>query len=110
MISVYKNDEPKDDFLYYENDRVLKLVPKQVISDLATTWMYYWRNSWLFLNGADKMISKKIKFNNEYYVGPIFNENIQDWHKIGYYQTWIHQVWNPVDYENYLNKLNKNSH
>lgn len=105
VISVYRNNEPKDDFLKYEWNKVLELVPKNVISDLATTGMYYWRNSEMFLDGANKMIDKNIKFNNEFYVGPVFNENIQDWYNIGYYETGIHQVWNPIDYEKYLSTL-----
>ena len=31
------------------------------------------------------MISKNIRFNNEYYVWPIFNENINGWYSIGYH-------------------------
>ena len=59
----------------------------------------------MFLDGANKMINKNIKFNNEFYIGPVFNENIQDWYNIGYYETGIHQVWNPIDYEKYLSTL-----
>lgn len=109
IITTYKNNEPKDDFLIYEWNKVLELVPKKVVSDLATTWMYYWKNNELFLEWADKMISKKIKFNNEYYVWPIFNENINDWYNIWYYNIWINQVWNPKDYEEYLTKIKNKS-
>ena len=104
IITTYKNDEPKDDFLLYEENKVLQLIPKKVVSDLATTWMYYWKDNELFLEWADKMISKNIRFNNEYYVWPIFNENINDWYSIGYYNIWINQVGNPKDYEEYLKK------
>lgn len=102
IITTCKNNEPKDDFLLYKEDKVLQLIPKKVVSDLATTWMYYWKDNELFLEWADKMISKNIRFNNKYYVWPIFNENINGWYSIGYYNIWVNQVWNPKDYEEYL--------
>lgn len=104
-ISVYENNDPKDDFIRYYQDRVLELIPKKVTSNLATTWLYYWKNASMFLKGADSMILKNIKCNNEFYVGPIFNENIAEWYKIGFYKTNIYQVWNPTDYENYIQSL-----
>ena len=79
-------------------------MPKKVVSDLVTTWIYYWKDNELFLEWADKMISKNIRFNNEYYVWPIFNENINGWYGIRYYNIWVNQVWNPKDYEEYLKK------
>ena len=105
IITTYKNNEPKDDFLLYKEDKVLQLIPKKVVSDLVTTWMYYWKDNELFLEWADKMISKNIRFNNEYYVWPIFNENINDCYSIGYYNIWVNQVWNLKDYEEYLKKI-----
>lgn len=49
IITTYKNNDPKDDFFVYEWNKVLELIPKKVVSDLATTWMYYWKNNKLFL-------------------------------------------------------------
>lgn len=36
-MTTHKNNEPKDDFLPYKEDKVLQLMPKKVVSDLATT-------------------------------------------------------------------------
>lgn len=108
LISTYKNDEPKDDFLICDEQKnLIQLVPKKVVSDIATVWMYYWRDNKLFFEWMKSMISKNIKFNNEYYVWPIFNENVTKWYKVSYFDINVHQVWNPEDYEKYIQYLNK---
>ncbi len=107
VITTYDNwGQDKDDFLLCDKNRnVLELVPKKVISDIATTWMYYWKNSRNFIEWAHSMISKNIRYNNEYYVWPIYNENILKWWKIWYFNINIHQVWNPNDYKKYIDFL-----
>ncbi|NDK08806.1 hypothetical protein EOM39_06220 [Candidatus Gracilibacteria bacterium] len=108
LISTYKNDEPKDDFLICDEQKnLIQLVPKKVVSDIATVGMYYWRDNKLFFEGMKSMISKNIKFNNEYYVGPIFNENVTKGYKVSYFDINVHQVGNPEDYEKYIQYLNK---
>jgi hypothetical protein len=37
LIATYENDEPKDDFLICDEDaNVIQLVPKKVVSNIAT--------------------------------------------------------------------------
>lgn len=105
IVTTYSNQEDKNGFVICNWDNVEQLVHKKVVSHLATIWLYYWKRSDIFLEGADKMISRWITYNGEFYIWPIFNQNIEDGYKIWYYHTWVHQVWNPKDYEQYVSVL-----
>lgn len=53
-----------------------------MISNLATVGIYYYKKGSDFVKYAERMISKDIRVNNEFYVCPVFNEFIQDGKKI----------------------------
>ena len=65
-----------------ENGWVNKVAEKEVISDLATVGIYYWKHGRDFVDSAHSMINKNIRVNNEFYVAPVFNEAIQKGLKI----------------------------
>jgi hypothetical protein len=109
-LLTYVNNAPKDDFLQLNNDWSVKiLVPKDVISDIATVWVYYWKKWEYFLEWSNSMIKKNINYNNEFYIWPVFNENIKNWLTIGTYLVQVDQVWNPHDLDIYIEKLNTNN-
>jgi beta-phosphoglucomutase-like phosphatase (HAD superfamily)/dTDP-glucose pyrophosphorylase len=57
---------------------VSEVAEKKPISDIATAGIYYWRKGSDYVKYAEKMIEKNIRFNNEFYVCPVFNEAIED--------------------------------
>lgn len=59
-----------------ENDYVTEVAEKIQISNNATTGHYYWKHGCDFVNSAEDMIQKDIRFNNEYYVAPVYNQAI----------------------------------
>jgi len=61
-----------------ENGLVTEVAEKNPISDIATVGFYYWRHGSDYVKYAEQMISKNIRFNNEFYVCPVFNEAIKD--------------------------------
>ena len=65
-----------------KNGFVKEVAEKKVISNHATTGIYYWKHGKDFVKYAEQMISKNIRVNNEFYVCPVFNEAIQDGKKI----------------------------
>jgi dTDP-glucose pyrophosphorylase len=61
-----------------DDGRVTEVAEKRVISNLATTGIYYFASGRQFVRGADAMISKNIRTNNEFYNCPIYNEIIEE--------------------------------
>lgn len=59
-----------------EVGRVTEVAEKKPISNHATVGIYYFKSGKLFVTGAEKMIEKNIRTNNEFYVCPVYNELI----------------------------------
>lgn len=55
---------------------ITEVAEKKPISNIATVGIYYCKNGKDFVAGAEQMIAKNIRTNNEYYVCPVFNELI----------------------------------
>ena len=82
-ISTFTNSHPKFSYAKVdENGYVTDVAEKQVISQHATTGIYYWSKGSDFVKYADRMIEKNIRVNNEFYTCPVFNEAIQDGKRI----------------------------
>jgi len=55
---------------------VEQVAEKQVISNFATVGVYYWKSGRLYAECAERMIKRNIRFNNEFYICPVYNELI----------------------------------
>jgi dTDP-glucose pyrophosphorylase len=90
MFTFFK-DSPA--YSYVEVDKhgiAVRTAEKQVISPHATTGIYVWRRGCDFVSAAEQMIQKHIKHAGEYYVCPVYNENIAQGHRIGIYEPQEH--------------------
>jgi HAD superfamily hydrolase (TIGR01509 family) len=107
-IVTFKSTHPKWSFAKINDDGyVTEVAEKNPISDIATVGIYYWKRGRDYVKYAEQMISKNIRFNNEFYVCPVFNEAICDGKKIKTYD--IEEMWGigtPEDLNYFLkNKL-----
>jgi NDP-sugar pyrophosphorylase family protein len=82
-ILTFYASNPKWSFVKLDNhDHVIELAEKKVISNIATTGIYYYKHGRFFVSAAENMIKKNIRINNEYYVAPTYNELILENKKI----------------------------
>ncbi|MFC1478496.1 sugar phosphate nucleotidyltransferase [Candidatus Margulisiibacteriota bacterium] len=70
-----------------EGNKVLEVVEKKVISDTphldpAVVGSFTYRRSELFVNGAEQMINRNIRVNNEFYVGTSINQLIEQGYNV----------------------------
>jgi len=65
-----------------EEGFVSEVAEKKPISDVATAGIYYWKHGSDYVKYAEQMIENDVRFNNEFYVCPVFNEALQDGKKI----------------------------
>lgn len=90
--------------------RVLEVAEKRVISDQATVGIYYFKKGLDFVKAAFSMIEKNIRFNNDFYVCPVFNEMILDNKSVVNWeikQSQMHGLGTPEDLSRYLSLLEK---
>lgn len=85
-IVTFKSTHPKWSFVRVDDaGLVTEVSEKNPISDIATVGYYFWKKGKEFVKYAESMISKNIRFNNEFYVCPVFNQAIEDGKKIKTY-------------------------
>ena len=93
-----------------ENGLVTRTAEKEIISEWATVGLYYWSRGRDFVSAAGSMIAKDIRFKNEYYVCPVYNENIARGQSITTYSKGkFHLVGTPEELNSYLELVNGRS-
>lgn len=106
-ILTFKSTHPKWSYAKLDDTGfVSQVAEKQPISTNATVGIYYFARGSSYVNGADRMISQNIRTNNEFYVCPVFNELVQDGHKIRIKEISESGMWGlgtPEDLNNFLN-------
>jgi HAD superfamily hydrolase (TIGR01509 family) len=86
-----------------EDGFVSEVAEKKVISNSATTGIYWWRHGSDFVKYAQEMIEKNIRVNSEFYVAPVFNQAIADGKKIRVKTiSEFYGTGTPEDLENFL--------
>jgi dTDP-glucose pyrophosphorylase len=68
-------------------ENVIELAEKKVISNIATVGIYYYASGKNFVKYANDMIGANDMLNGEYYVAPIYNYYIKDNKKIKIYNV-----------------------
>lgn len=110
-ISVFNDDNPKWSFVKLDDQScVCQVAEKQVISDIATCGIYLFKRGSDFVSSAEDMISKNVRFNNEFYVSPVFNEMISKGKKISV--KFVEKMWGlgtPQDLRDFLENYHSNN-
>jgi dTDP-glucose pyrophosphorylase len=77
-IPYFLADSPKHSYMKYNysTKQITQVAEKQVISNLATVGVYYWKSGSSYVRNAKRMIEKNVRFNNEFYICPVYNELI----------------------------------
>ena len=69
--------DPKWSFAQTDDTgNVIRVKEKDPISSEATTGHYYWRRWQMFKHSAEQMFAADDRYNNEFYLAPVFNYTI----------------------------------
>jgi len=103
-ISTFTSVHPKFSFVRTnEQGYVVEVAEKKVISNQATTGVYFWRRGADFVKYAEQMIAKGKRVNNEFYTCPVYEEAIEDGFKIKTVPVnKFHCLGTPQDLDTYL--------
>jgi HAD superfamily hydrolase (TIGR01509 family) len=103
---TFRSTHPKWSFARIDSDGyVTEVAEKNPISDIATAGIYYWKHGRDYVRYAEQMIAKEIRFNNEFYVCPVFNQAVADGKRIKTYD--IDGMWGigtPEDLNTFLTR------
>lgn len=104
-IITFNSDSNKNSYvLLDDNGWVTEAREKIVISNLATTGVYVWRKASDFIWAAEEMITNDIRHSGEFYVCPVYNQNIlRGQHILTYHINKHWPIGTPEDLEVYLN-------
>lgn len=93
VIACFKAKHPR--YSYVRLDKagyVTETKEKEVISNLATTGLYYFRRGRDFVTAAKKMVTEGETAKGEYFVAPVYNELLKSGKKIRTYlaeDNWV---------------------
>lgn len=77
LLMTFWADHPKWSYVGLdEQGFVTEVVEKQVVSNDATVGIYNFRRGRDYVQGAEQMIAKNLRVNNEFYVAPVYNETL----------------------------------
>ena len=88
LIMTMKANDPKWSFVGLDAEGyVTHVVEKQVISDEATVGIYNYRSGEHFVRHAEAMIAAGERVNNEFYVAPVYNRQINEGARVAIYNV-----------------------
>jgi beta-phosphoglucomutase-like phosphatase (HAD superfamily)/dTDP-glucose pyrophosphorylase len=103
-IAIFRSNEPRWSYVETSDGQATRVAEKEVISDLATVGIYYWKHGSDYVKYAHQMVAKQVTTNGEFYVCPVYNEAIQDGKNIGVFMVdKMISLGTPEDLEAYVN-------
>lgn len=106
-IMTFESSHPKWSYVRTVNKKVVEVAEKKVISRNATVGIYYYKHGSYFVYSAENMIYKNIRYGNEFYVCPVYNEMILNGKNIGIFEIPrknMYGLGTPEDLHIYLNR------
>jgi dTDP-glucose pyrophosphorylase len=107
-MALFFANEDKWSYAKIQNNRIIGVAEKVVISNNASTGIYGWAKGSDYVKYAEQMIDKNIRVNNEFYICPVYNEAIQDNKRIlPIFVDTMHGLGTPEDLERFLLQKSK---
>lgn len=84
VISCFQTTDRDNRWSYVnlEGQRVVAVREKEVLSDMATTGIYFWNKGEDYVRYAEEMIANNERVNGEFYNAPVYNLAIREGKKI----------------------------
>ena len=103
-LLTFRSTHPKWSYVKLDESLyICEVAEKKVISDIATTGIYYWSKGSDYIKYSEQMIDKNIRVNNEFYIAPVYNEAIYENKKFKNFD--VDEMWGlgtPEDLQRFL--------
>jgi dTDP-glucose pyrophosphorylase len=109
-ILTFRSVHPKWSYIETENDNVIRVQEKKVISNKATAGFFYFNKGKDFVKAAKMMILKRDNINDNYYVSQAYNQMILLGKSITYLEVANQNYFklsNPEEIESYRKMVEK---
>lgn len=108
VLGCFISNSPKNSFVKVNDQNlVVEVKEKIVISNIATNGLHYWKKAKYFFESYDIMVQNNDRTNNEFYVAPTYNYLLQNNYNIGIYMFNQHfPIGTPEDLNKYLENEN----
>jgi beta-phosphoglucomutase-like phosphatase (HAD superfamily)/dTDP-glucose pyrophosphorylase len=104
-MALFLANENKWSYAKIQNNRIVEVAEKLVISNNASTGIYGWAQGCDYVKYAKQMIDNDIRVNNEFYICPVYNEAIKDNKNIlPMFVNKMHGLGTPEDLKIFINK------
>lgn len=107
-LGTFHSSSPKNSYVKLsDSNEIIDVKEKDVISNVATNGLHWWRKGLYFIESVNQMKRNKDVVNGEYYVAPSYNYMIQRGMKVMPYSFNMHYpIGTPKDYEAYKKSRN----
>jgi hypothetical protein len=86
VLGCFISSSPKNSYVKLDDGSfVTEVKEKEVISNIATNGLHYWKKARYFFESYEEMVSNNDRTNGEFYVAPTYNYLIEKKYKIGVY-------------------------
>lgn len=83
-LGCFISTAPHNSYVRVDDENlVTEVKEKQVISNIATNGLHYWKRACSFFESLDEMVKRKDTTNGEYFVAPSYNYLIAKEYKVG---------------------------
>ena len=110
LIMTFQATHPKWSYVREDSkDYIVEVAEKRVISNKATSGIYWWKRGQDFVSSVEHMIQKDIRTNGEFYIAPSYNEMIlvnKKLKSVSISSKAMHGLGTPEDLQHYLNLQN----
>ena len=107
-VVTYTSDSPKNSYVRLNKyGEAIELKEKEVISNVATNGIHYWRYGEDFVSSCEKLIESNERVNNEFYISMTYNHLIEHGKLITTYHIKNEEhnaIGTPEDLNNYLER------
>jgi NDP-sugar pyrophosphorylase family protein len=108
VLGCFISNKPHNSYVQINEDNlVVDVKEKKVISNIATNGLHYWKKAKYFFESLDEMVKNNDRTNSEFYVAPTYNYLIKKEYKIGIYIFNQHvPIGTPEDLNKFLDQKN----
>jgi len=104
---VVPGNSPQHSFVRVEDDRIVEIAEKQVISDLVNTGHYWWASVGQFRQVFEHAEQQDLRVRGEFYMAPMYALAMNMGHEFKIQRANAWHCWGtPQDLERYLNENN----
>lgn len=102
VLGAFLSESPKNSYMKIKDSLVTEIKEKEVISQIATNGLHYWKNGYDLVESIEEMIKNEDRVNGEFYIAPSYNYLIKKGRRVmPFFYNMHYPVGTPEDLKEY---------